>query len=158
MLPQERTFEINDQNSLANLRLAFNGSERIFTPGDTAYEEGRTVFAGDLDRWPLVVTRPVNALEVARVVQFARESGLELALRSGGHSMAGHSVSDGGIVLDLADMQALDINVEQRTAWVQTGLTTGQYTVAAAAHGLATSFGDTGSVGIGGITLGGGMG
>ena len=92
------------------------------------------------------------------MVSLARETGLELAVRSGGHSLAGHSVSDGGIVLDLADMQALDIDVERRTAWAQTGLTAGEYTTAAGAHGLATGFGDTGSVGIGGITLGGGVG
>jgi FAD/FMN-containing dehydrogenase len=92
------------------------------------------------------------------VVTLARETGLELAIRSGGHSLAGHSTTDGGIVLDLADMNALDIDPEQRTAWAQTGLTAGEYTTAAAAHGLATGFGDTGSVGIGGITLGGGIG
>jgi FAD/FMN-containing dehydrogenase len=91
-------------------------------------------------------------------VELARETGLELAVRGGGHSNAGHSVSDGGIVLDLGDMRALRIDRERRTAWAQTGLTAGDYTAAAAAHGLATGFGDTGSVGIGGITLGGGIG
>ncbi len=79
-------------------------------------------------------------------------------MRSGGHSNAGHSVSDGGIVLDLGDMRALQIDVERRTAWAETGLTSGEYTSAAGAYGLATGFGDTGSVGIGGITLGGGVG
>ncbi|MEX2421389.1 MAG: FAD-binding oxidoreductase, partial [Actinomycetota bacterium] len=88
----------------------------------------------------------------------ASETGLELAVRSGGHSTAGHCVSEGGIVLDLRDMRALDIDVDTRTAWAETGLTAGAYTTAAGAHGLATGFGDTGSVGIGGITLGGGIG
>jgi FAD/FMN-containing dehydrogenase len=83
---------------------------------------------------------------------------LELAVRSGGHSVAGHSVSDGGIVLDLSEMKGLEIDLERLTAWAQTGLTAGEYTTAAGAHGLATGFGDTGSVGIGGITLGGGVG
>ena len=83
---------------------------------------------------------------------------MELAVRSGGHSVAGHSVSDGGIVLDLSDMRALQIDAERRTAWAETGLTAGEYTAAAGAYGLATGFGDTGSVGIGGITLGGGVG
>jgi len=81
-----------------------------------------------------------------------------LAVRSGGHSGAGHSVCEGGIVLDLSAMRALDINVEHRTAWVETGMTAGEYTLATNAYGLATGFGDTGSVGIGGITLGGGVG
>jgi FAD/FMN-containing dehydrogenase len=79
-------------------------------------------------------------------------------LRSGGHSAAGHGVTQGGVVLDLADMRALHIDPEQRTAWAQAGLTAGEYTAAAAERGLATGFGDTGSVGLGGITLGGGVG
>jgi FAD/FMN-containing dehydrogenase len=83
---------------------------------------------------------------------------MELAVRSGGHSGAAHCVSEGGIVLDLRDMRALDIDVKDRTAWVEPGLTAGEYSTAADAHGLATGFGDTGSVGIGGITLGGGVG
>jgi FAD/FMN-containing dehydrogenase len=83
---------------------------------------------------------------------------LELAIRSGGHSSAGHSTTEGGILLDLGAMTALSIDADQRTAWAQTGLTAGQYTTAAGAYGLATGFGDTGSVGIGGITLGGGIG
>ena len=92
------------------------------------------------------------------MVFLARETGLELAVRSGGHSGAGHGVCEGGIVLDLADMRALDIDVDGRTVWAEAGLTAGEYTTAAGAHGLATGFGDTGSVGIGGITLAGGVG
>jgi FAD/FMN-containing dehydrogenase len=92
------------------------------------------------------------------VVKLAAEAGSELAVRSGGHSSAGHSGSDGGIVVDLSVMKALDIDVEGRTAWAETGLTAGEYSAAAAEHHLATGFGDTGSVGIGGITLGGGIG
>jgi FAD/FMN-containing dehydrogenase len=91
---------------------------------------------------------------------------VELAVRSGGHSLAGHSVSEGGIVLDLSEMSQtarqaphkIEIDAKQRTAWTHAGMTAGQFTTAAAAHGLATGFGDTGTVGIGGITLGGGVG
>jgi FAD/FMN-containing dehydrogenase len=100
----------------------------------------------------------VNADDVAQVVSYARETGAELAVRAGGHSIAGHSVSHGGIVLDLSQMKGLDIDVARRTAWAEAGLTAGEYTKAAADHGLATGFGDTGSVGIAGITLGGGFG
>jgi FAD/FMN-containing dehydrogenase len=96
--------------------------------------------------------------DVARVVMFARDRGLELAVRSGGHSNAGHGTTEGGVVLDLGDMKKLDIEVSGRTAWAEAGLTAGEYTAAAAAHGLATGFGDTASVGIGGLTLGGGVG
>ncbi len=79
-------------------------------------------------------------------------------MRSGAHSVAGHSVCDDGIVLDLANLRALDLDVAGRTAWAQAGLTAGEYTTAAGAHDLATGFGDTASVGIGGITLAGGVG
>src|SRR5829696_6946748 len=125
---------------------------------DDGYDEARTVFYGGFDRRPALIVRVEDAADVSRVVALARERGLELAVRSGGHSVAGHSVSDGGIVLDLSEMKGLEIDVEGRAAWAQSGLTAGEYTAAAGAHGLATGFGDTGSVGIGGITLGGGVG
>jgi len=131
---------------------------RVIAPDDDDYDQARTVFCGGIDRRPAVIIRAADATDVSRVVSLARETELELAVRSGGHSTAGHSVVDGGIVLDLSDMRALDIDAERRTAWAQTGMTTGDYTTAAGAHGLATGFGDTGSVGIGGITLGGGVG
>jgi FAD/FMN-containing dehydrogenase len=145
-----------DGISISQLRAVVKG--RVIAPEDAGYDEARTVFYGGIDRRPTVIVRPADASDVARVVSLARETGLELAVRSGGHSPAGHSVSDGGIVLDLADMKALEIDVAGRTAWAQTGLTAGEYTAAAGAYGLATGFGDTGSVGIGGLTLGGGVG
>jgi FAD/FMN-containing dehydrogenase len=138
------------------LRAVLHG--RVITPDDAAYDGARTVFYGGIDRRPAAIVRPKDATDVSRVVSFARERGLELAVRSGGHSLAGHSVSEGGIVLDLRDMKGLAIDVAGRTAWAETGLTAGEYTKATGAHGLATGFGDTGSVGIGGITLGGGIG
>jgi FAD/FMN-containing dehydrogenase len=131
---------------------------RVIAPDDAGYDEARTVFYGGIDRRPAVIVRAADASDVSQVVSLARETGHELAVRSGGHSLAGHSVSEGGIVLDLSDMKVLQIDVEGRTAWAEAGLTTGEFTTAAAAHGLATGFGDTGSVGIGGITLGGGVG
>ena len=93
-----------------------------------------------------------------RSIRLARETGLELAVRCGGHSGAGHGTAEGGIVLDVRDLDGLEIDVTARTAWAGSGLTAGEYTIAAAEHGLATGFGDTGSVGLGGITLGGGIG
>ncbi|GIK39123.1 MAG: FAD-linked oxidase [Chloroflexota bacterium] len=142
--------------SIPQLRAALNG--RVIAPDDARYDLARTVFYGGIDRRPAVIVRAADATDVARIISLARETGLELAVRSGGHSLAGHSVSEGGIVLDLSGMRALDIDAKQRTAWVQTGLTAGEYTVAAGAYGLATGFGDTRSVGIGGITLSGGVG
>ena len=130
----------------------------MIAPEDPRYDEARTVFSGAIDRRPAVIVRVADAGDVAHVIAHARETGAELAVRSGGHSGAGHGVSEGGIVLDLAQMRALEIDADSRTAWAETGLTAGEYTTAAAAHGLATGFGDTGSVGIGGITLSGGVG
>ena len=141
---------------IPQLRADLDG--RVITPDDAGYDEARVVVMGGIDRRPRVIVRVANAADVARVVALARESGQQLAVRSGGHSGAGHSATDGGIVLDLRDLKALDIDVEGRTAWAETGLTAAEVTAALASHGLAIGFGDTGSVGIGGITLGGGVG
>jgi len=142
--------------SIPKLRSEFKS--RVIAPSDLGYDEARTVFYGGIDRRPAIIIRVADSAEISRVVSLARETGLELAIRSGGHSVAGYCVSDGGIVLDLSDMRALEIDVEGRIAWAETGLTTGEYTTSVGAYGLATGFGDTGSVGIGGITLGGGVG
>lgn len=141
---------------LQELRSNLNG--RVITPDTAGYDEARTLFYGGMDRRPAVIVRPADANDVARVVSLARDSGSALAIRSGGHSVVGHSVPEGGIMLDLKDMCALHIDAERRVAWAETGLTAGEYTRAAGAYGLVTGFGDTGSVGIGGITLGGGVG
>ena len=142
--------------SIPELREEFK--DRVIAPGDAEYDRARTVFYGGFDRHPAAIIKVVNAQEAARVVDLARESGMDLAVRSGGHSVVGHSVCEGGIVLDLSNMKDLQIDLQTRTAWAESGLTAGELTTAAAAQGLAVGFGDTGSVGIGGITLGGGVG
>ena len=145
-----------ERPTIPELRATLKG--RVISPGDPDYDRARTIFYGGFDRRPSAIVRVADEADVSRVISFARGTGLELAVRSGGHSAAGYSLSHGGIVLDLSEMKELRIDAERRTAWAQTGLTAGEYTTAAAAHGLATGFGDTGSVGIGGITLGGGVG
>ncbi|MFL5651358.1 MAG: FAD-binding oxidoreductase [Chloroflexota bacterium] len=130
----------------------------IILPGSAEYDEARLVHNANADRRPALIVRAADAADVAQTVTLARESGLELSIRGGGHSLAGYGTNDGGIVLDLGPMKGLHIDPERRLAWAQPGLTAGEYTVAAAAHGLATPFGDTGSVGISGLTLGGGIG
>ena len=92
------------------------------------------------------------------MVNAAREGGLELAVRSGGHSRPGYGTVDGGLVIDLSGMNGVEIDADGETAWVETGATAGKYTLATAERGRVTGFGDTGSVGIGGITLAGGIG
>jgi FAD/FMN-containing dehydrogenase len=146
----------NSSISISKLRTDVGG--RVIGPEDPEYDEARTVFYGGIDRRPAVIVRVKDDMDVSRVVSLARESGMELAVRSGGHSIPGHGMSEGGIVIDLADLRAFDIDVDERTVWAQTGLTAGEFSAAANAYGLGTGFGDTGSVGIGGITLGGGVG
>jgi hypothetical protein len=133
-------------------------SGRVIRPDDAEYDKARASFYGGFDLRPGAIVRVANAGDVSRVVSFVRNSGTALIVRGGGHGVAGYAVPDGGIVLDLADMRALEIDVERRTAWAEAGLTAGEYTTAADVHGLATGFGDTGSVGLGGLTLGGGVG
>src|SRR5215207_3593858 len=130
----------------------------IITPDHAGYDQARAVFLGAIDRRPDTSVRAADASDVAAVIAVARETGSALAVRSGGHSPAGHGVIDDGIVLDVSAMKRLEIDAERRTAWADTGLTAGEYTAAAAEHGLATGFGDAGSVGLGGITLAGGIG
>jgi FAD/FMN-containing dehydrogenase len=131
---------------------------RLIRPDDAAYDSARAVFYGDLDARPAVIARPADADDVARVVRAAAGARAELAIRAGGHSLAGYSTTDGGILLDLRDLKSIEVDAAGGTAWAGAGLTAGEYTTAVGEHGLATGFGDTGSVGIGGITLGGGVG
>ncbi len=142
--------------SIQELRSQLKG--QVIAPGDAGYDEARQVFYGGIDRHPAVIVRPATTQEVAYVVSQARETGLDLAVRSGGHSIPGYAVVEDGIVLDLSEMKTLNINIEQQTAWAETGLTAKEFSEATSAYGLAVGFGDTGSVGIGGITLGGGVG
>ena len=144
------------QADLSTLRAELKG--RLVEPTDPDYDEIRTVVVGGIDRHPTAIARVADADDVARVIRFARENGLELAVRSGGHSGAGHSTTEGGIVIDVRDLKQLDIDPASRTAWAGSGLTAAEYTGAAVEHGLATGFGDTGSVGLGGIITGGGVG
>jgi FAD/FMN-containing dehydrogenase len=128
----------------------------VIRPGDDDYDDAREVFYGGIDKRPAAIARVANDDDIRRVIEAARDSGSELAVRAGGHSLTGSSSSDGGIVLDLRDLQVIDI--DGHTARAGAGLTAAEYTAAVGERGLATGFGDTGSVGISGITLGGGVG
>ena len=144
------------QDQLRTLRTTIAG--RVIEPGDAEYDDARRVTVGGIDRHPAAVVRVANVDDVRAVIALARETGAELAVKSGGHSAKGDSTTDGGIVLDLHDLRAIDIDAEARTGWFETGLSAADVSKAAAEHGLAIGFGDTGSVGIGGITTGGGIG
>lgn len=133
-------------------------SGTVIRPEDPSFEAARHAHNRKFDRRPSLIVKAASQADVARTVVFAREHDLDIAVRGGSHSLAGHSTTDGGVILDLSGMKGLHIDADRRLAWAQPGLTAGEYTAAAAAHGLATPFGDTGSVGIAGLTLGGGIG
>jgi FAD/FMN-containing dehydrogenase len=141
--------------ALEQLRDGFTG--RVIGPDEQDYDDLRMVMA-PIDRRPLAIARPSDASSVADTIEFASEAGLPIAVRSGGHSGAGHGVLDDGIVIDLRDMRSLEIDAEGLTATVEPGLTAGEVTEALGREGLAVGFGDSASVGIGGLTLGGGVG
>jgi len=142
--------------AVEELRFRFRGE--VICPGDEGYESGRHVWNGSFDRRPALIVRPADEVDVINAVRFARERGLTPAVRGGGHSVAGHSTCDGGIVVDLSAMNSVRIDPERRIARVQAGATWGEYAEQAQVYGLATSSGDTASVGVGGLTLGGGIG
>jgi FAD/FMN-containing dehydrogenase len=143
--------------SIDALRDAVHG--RVIGPDDPDYDAARTVmYGGTGERRPLAIVRVADVEDVAGVLAFARATGVDLSVKCGGHSATGASVVDGGVVIDVHDLRELDIDVANRTAWAGSGLTAAEYSAAASEHGLATGFGDTGSVGIGGITVGGGVG
>jgi FAD/FMN-containing dehydrogenase len=130
----------------------------LFTPDAAIYETARRIHNQRFNERPALIARCLSAHDVALAIGLAREQGLEIAVRSGGHSMAGHSVSAGGLLIDLSQLNQITIDPLQRIARVQPGATNGQLVQAAAAHGLATTTGTCATVGMGGSTLGGGIG
>ena len=141
---------------IASLRARLAG--QLVTAGDARFDELRQVQDATLDRRPLALVRAANAEDVALAVRFARDHGYALAVRSGGHSMAGHSMVDGAVVVDLSGMKRIDIDPLTRVARVQAGATSGDLAGPAHDLGLALSTGDTSSVGMGGLVTGGGIG
>lgn len=139
-------------------RLPAGSAGRVITATDSDYDKVRTVMYGGPDKRPASIVRVGDAADIAAVIAFARDNRLELAIRSGGHSGAGHSTSEGGLVIDVRDLTGIDIDAASRTVWVGAGVTAMELTQALAPHQLIVGFGDAGSVGISGITLGGGVG
>jgi FAD/FMN-containing dehydrogenase len=131
--------------------------ELIF-PDSASYDEARRLFNGALDRRPALIVRPADAQDVAAALAYARAAGLPLAVRSGGHNNAGLASVDGGVVIDLRSMAAIAVDAGRRVARVGMGASNGEVVAALAAHGLATTTGTCASVGMGGSTLGGGIG
>jgi FAD/FMN-containing dehydrogenase len=137
-------------------RLGFSGE--IVTPGDAAYEEARRIHNGLIDKRPALISRCRNAADAAAAVELAVAGGLEISIRGGGHNVAGRSVTDGGVMIDLARMRGVSVRPGERTALVQGGATWGDFDRASQLHGLAVTGGMISTTGVAGLTLGGGLG
>jgi FAD/FMN-containing dehydrogenase len=132
--------------------------DEVITPGDDAYDDARRVWNAIFDRRPALLVRPTGPEGVATAIRFGRDHGLEIAVRGGGHSAAGHSTSEGGLLLDLSRMRGVTVDPVRRIARAKGGALLGELDVAAQAHGLVCPVGVIGHTGVGGLTLGGGMG
>jgi FAD/FMN-containing dehydrogenase len=138
------------------LRGAFGGE--VITPDHASYDDARRVWNAVFDRRPALLVRPSSAADVATAIRFGRESGLEIAVRSGGHSASGHSTSDGGLVIDLSRLRGVTVDPEARVARANGGALLGELDIAAQAYGLVCPVGVIGHTGVAGLTLGGGVG
>ena len=139
-------------------RLAGKVRGDLIQPDDPAYDAARRVYNAMHDRRPALIARPVDAADVAAAVSFARDQELPLAVRGGGHGVAGTGTNDGGLVIDLARMRSVRVDPDRRVARVEGGATWGDVDHATGAFGLATPGGIISTTGVGGLTLGGGFG
>ncbi|MFF0445365.1 FAD-binding oxidoreductase [Streptomyces sp. NPDC004609] len=142
--------------ALTGLRQELTGE--VFAPADAGYDEARTIYNGVIDRRPALVVQCETGADVAHAVRFGRDHDLEIAVRGGGHSVAGMAVVDDGMVVDLRRMHRVVVNPEERTARVGGGATMSHLDRATSPYGLATTGGRASTTGVGGFTLGGGSG
>jgi len=142
--------------TVAPLRDKLRGA--LCTPGEPGYEEARTLWNAMIDRHPGAVVRAAGAADVIAAVRFARERGLSLAVRGGGHNIAGNAACEGGLRIDLSKMKSVRVDPVRRTARVEPGVTIGELDREAQAFGLATPLGINSTTGVAGLTLGGGFG
>jgi len=138
------------------LKSALSGN--LILPGDSTYEESRKIWNGMFDKKPGIITQCINSEDVVESVNFARENKLLLAVKGGGHNSAGTASCDGGIMIDLSLMQNVEVDPDNKTAKAEGGCLLGKVDKATQEHGLAVSSGIISHTGVGGLTLGGGMG
>lgn len=145
-----------DPAALAALRDRFGGA--VFADRDDGYEDARTIFNSMIAKRPAAIAQCADAEDVAAALSFAGENGLEVAVRGGGHSVAGACLSDGGLTIDLRRMNGVEVDPGARTATVQGGAAWGDFDSACQPHGLAATGGRVSTTGVAGLTLGGGSG
>ena len=141
---------------IEELKRDLNG--KVVLPQDAAYESARKIWNGMVDKRPAVIVRCLHTSDVVRALNFARDAGLPLAVRGGGHNIAGNATCDGGIVIDLSQMNTVSVNPQLRRAHVGGGALLADVDAATQAHGLAVPLGINSTTGVGGLTLGGGFG
>jgi FAD/FMN-containing dehydrogenase len=142
--------------SITELKANFGG--QVLRAGDAGYDEARKVHNGLIDRRPSVIARCHGTADIVAAVNFGRSTGLEIAVRGGGHNVAGKAVVDGGLVIDLAPMKGILVDAKARTVRAQGGVNWGEFNRETQLHGLATTGGAISTTGIAGLTLGGGLG
>ena len=130
----------------------------LVLPTDGGYDEARRVWNGMVDKKPAIIVRCAAAGDVVEAVDFARDHGLLVSVRGGGHNVAGSAVCEGGLMIDLSGMKGIRVDPERRTARAEAGLVLGEFDAATQAFGLATTMGVNSDTGISGLTLGGGFG
>jgi len=134
-----------DAAAFAKLGESFAGI--LYRPGDDGYDETRQVHNGMIDKRPAVIARCQGVADVVAAVNFAREHGLEISIRGGGHNVAGRAVCEGGLMIDLAGLKGIHVDPRSRTARAQAGLNWGEFNRETQLHGLATTGGVIGTSG-----------
>ena len=147
---------LTDEKTVNALREQLSGE--TLAPGDADYDVARRIQNGMIDRRPALIARCRGTADVQAAVRFARERGLEIAVRGGGHNVAGNAVCEGGLAIDLSIMRGVHIDPRARGARAQGGATWGDYNRETQLHGLASTGGVVSTTGVGGLTLGGGLG
>ena len=142
--------------SVSDLAARFSG--RLLQPTDAGFDEARRVHNGLIDKRPALIAQARNTADIVDAVTLARESGFEVAVKGGGHNVAGRGTIDGGLLIDLSLMKGMQVDVKNRTARVQGGATWKEFNRETQLHGLATTGGVISSTGVAGLTLGGGLG
>jgi FAD/FMN-containing dehydrogenase len=142
--------------TLDRFRLTFRGE--TFVPATPGYDEARKVWNGMIDKHPVLIARALDVNDVILALEFARESGVNVSVRGGGHNVSGNGVNDGGVVIDLSAMKEVAVNPSAMTVRAEGGATIGDLDAATQEHGLAVPMGVVSETGIAGLTLGGGLG